>query len=172
MSVDDGPADGEAHAHARGLGRVERLEDAVHVRRIEPRARIPDRDEHGVRAISPGPDQQLSLSSAAAVHRFDSVEDQVEDHLLHLRAIALHAGQSRREVRLQRDAMSEHFTSGHGDHFEDGFVEIEPLPALRRLLDQGMDPADDVAGAFAVPDDLIERLADLVQIRRTGAQPA
>ena len=77
------------------------------------------RDEHGVRAISPGPDQQLSLSSAAAVHRFDSVEDQVEDHLLHLRAIALHAGQSRREVRVQRDAMSEHFTSGHGDHLED-----------------------------------------------------
>ncbi len=41
-----------------------------------------------------------------------------------------------------------------------------------RLLDEGADPADDVAGSFAVLDDIGKRLPGLLQIGWLGAKPA
>ena len=42
----------------------------------------------------------------------------------------------------------------------------------RRLFDESANPADDGACPVAVPDNAVERLPDLIQIRRVGAQPA
>ena len=68
--------------------------------------------------------------------------------------------------------MIEQFASGQRHHFEDGFIEVEPVLPRRHLVDEGPDPADDVAGALAVLDDTAEGGANLVEIGRLGAQPA
>ena len=119
-----------------------------------------------------GADQQLSRPLADAAHRFDGVDDQVEDHLLQLDSISLNERQALRELRLHRDAVLHHFASGQGNDLEDRFVDLQAILPWGRLLDEGTDPADDVAGSLAVLDDATERLPDLLQIRRLGAKPA
>src|SRR6516164_6846872 len=46
MRLDDRAADRQPHAHPVGLGRIEGLEQAVEVRRVEPRAGVLYLDEH------------------------------------------------------------------------------------------------------------------------------
>ena len=138
----------------------------VHTLRVQPRAGIPHGDEHAVRGVSPGADPQFPRPLVDAAHGFDRIEDQVEDHLLQLDAIAFDERQVRRELGLQRDAMLQHFAAGQGDDVEDGLIDVEPSLARGRLLDEGTDPVDDIAGTPAVLDDTAEGLADLLQIGR------
>src|SRR4029453_18225114 len=80
--------------------------------------------------------------------------------------------QSRRERSLQQDAVIKHFVSRQRDHFEDGFIEVEPVLARWHLVDEGPDAADDVAGALAVFGDKTEGIANFAEIGRSSAQPA
>src|SRR5256884_2873478 len=89
VRFDDRTADRESHAHAARLGGVEGVEQAVHTLRVQARAGILHSDEHPARGVWPGADAQLARPLADTAHRFDSVEDHVQDHLLQLDAIAL-----------------------------------------------------------------------------------
>src|SRR5215813_14440992 len=82
VSFDDRTADRESHAHAIRLCRVEGVEQAVDALEAQSRAGITHRDEHPARWIILRPDHQFARSLADAAHRFDSVDDQVQDHLL------------------------------------------------------------------------------------------
>jgi len=50
-------------------------------------------------------------------------------------------------------------------------LNVELVGQRRRLPDERANSADDLPGSFAVPDDPIECLPDLVQIGRLGAKP-
>jgi hypothetical protein len=112
-----------------------------------------------------GADQQVSRA-LDPFHRFNGVDDQVEDHLLHLDPISLNWRQAPRELRLHRDVGAQRFASGQGDDPQDGFVHVQPTLTRWHLLDEVTDPADHLAGPLSVVDDTVEGLADLIQIGR------
>ena len=110
--------------------------------------------------------------SACSAHCLDGVDDQVEDHLLQLHPVSLNERQTLRECCRHRDAVLRRLATGQRNDLEDRVVDRHALPPCRRLLDEGTDPADDVARSLAVLQDTTERLPDLLEIRRLGAQPA
>src|SRR5258708_13142801 len=61
---------------------------------------------------------------------------------------------------------------GQGNHLADRLVDVQASLPRRHLLDEGPDPADDIAGSRAVLDDTAERLANLLEIGPLSAQPA
>jgi hypothetical protein len=135
VSLDDRPANGQAHPQALRLGRVEGLEQAVRTLWVQPRTGIAHGDEHAARGTRLSADPQLPRPLVDASHGFDRVEDQVQDHLLQLDAVAVHGRQAPRELGLQRDALPQHFAPGQGDDVEGGLVEVEPILVWGRLLD-------------------------------------
>ena len=80
--------------------------------------------------------------------------------------------QALRELSLHRDAVLRRFATGELNHLADHFVDRQRILPGRRLLDEGTDPADDLSGSIAVPDDASERLPRLLQIWRSTIQPA
>ena len=77
-----------------------------------------------------GADQQLSRPLADAAHRFDGVDNQVEDYLLQLDSISLNERQALRELRLQRDAVLRKFATGQGNDLKDRFVDLQTHPSV------------------------------------------
>ena len=80
MGLDDGAADGESHAGALGLGREERLENLVRVRR-EPDAAVGDQNQQ-VLVLIAARGHHDSARVIHVLHRLDAVHYQVEEHLL------------------------------------------------------------------------------------------
>ena len=171
MSLDDRTADRKSHTHPVGLGGVERVEQALTILRAQPRAGVSHGDEDPTRILH-GADEKLSRPVTDAAHRFDSVDDQVEDHLLQLDCISLNAWQALAELCLHRDVVLYQFAPRQSNDLMNRFVDIEGILPRRRLLDESADPADDVYGSSAFVDGIAERLPGFLQIRRRGAQPA
>src|SRR5947208_5012692 len=90
---DDRSADGEPHAHALGLGRIEGLEELVEGLRGETDAGIPDRHAHAL-GVPAGGDDHVARAVVHSARGVDGVDDEVEDHLLRLDSIAGDAGRS------------------------------------------------------------------------------
>src|SRR5712675_1749345 len=106
----------------------------------------------------------MAQSLAGLAHRFEGVHDQVENNLLQLNAVAVNDWQVFGKVRLEHDAVPQHFAACQLDDLEDRFVDVQPLTSWRHLLDQLSYPTDDIAGANAVLDDGFEGLPRLPQI--------
>ena len=87
---------------------VKRLEQALHPLRVEPRAGIAHADAHGARSIRLGAaDQCVPCPVTEAGHRFDGVDDQVQDYLLQLHPIALMSGRpSASRVRTETPCLT------------------------------------------------------------------
>src|ERR1700752_545210 len=88
MSVDDRPANRQPHSHAAGLRGVKSIEHALEMRRIEARPGIAHCHKDAC-AVLLGADQQFSYPCVTRTHCFDRVEEQVQDDLLQLNAIAV-----------------------------------------------------------------------------------
>ena len=164
MRFDDRTADRQPHPQTAGLRRVEGREEVLKTRRSQSRPRILHRDQHAVRFGLSGGDEQLSRPFRDRAHRFDRVDDEIEDNLLQLDAIAFDERQTLPEFRLHRRAVLHRFATGELNHLADRLVYVHPVLPWRRLFDELTDAADDVAGAIAVLDDTTERLPDLLQI--------
>jgi len=160
MRLDDRAADRQPHAHPVGLGRIEGLEQAVEVRRVEPRAGVLYLDEHIIRTTLAGDDRKLARSVADASYRLDGVDDQIGHHLLQLHPICRNKRQTVRKLGLQADAVPLHFDLGQGDDLANSLVDVQAFPARRRFPDECANPVYDLAGAVAVPDNAVERLSD------------
>ena len=91
---------------------------------------------------------------------------------MQLDAISLNERQALRESRLNGDAVLHHFAAGQGHDLKDCFVDLQAFLLWGRLLDEGADPADDVAGSMTVLDDTIESVLGLLHIGRLARQPA
>ena len=86
---------------------------------------------------------------ADATHGFDSVHQQIQQHLLHLDAVAQDQRHIRCEVRLDHDPVAVHFAGRQGEDVPDRGVEVEPVLLGRRFLGEVANPTDDFARAMA-----------------------
>src|SRR4051794_38428770 len=89
MRFDNRATDRQSHPQTAGLRRVEGVEDAIETFRGQPRARVLHLDENTVWCSLSGGDKHLSGSVRDRTHCLDRIDNQVEDHLLQLDAIAL-----------------------------------------------------------------------------------
>ena len=69
MSLDDGPANGEADTHAAGLGCIEGIKKLVHALTVNADAGIPHHDADAIAVLSFSSDQQLPRPIVDADHR-------------------------------------------------------------------------------------------------------
>ena len=82
MSFNNRTADRQPHSQAAKLGRVEGLEQPVDALGSLSRARVAHRDEHPFRVGFRGADEQIPGPFAHSAHCLNSVDQQVENHLL------------------------------------------------------------------------------------------
>src|SRR5215469_11175326 len=145
MRFYDRAADRQSHAHAARLGRVERVEHPMEIRRVQSRTRILHRNEHAVWRLLLGADQQRAPSLADAAHRLDGIENQVQHRLLQPDAISMTERQSLQEPSLQGDAILHQLAARQCDDLEKQLVDVEGVVPRWYLLDEVPDPVDDVA---------------------------
>jgi hypothetical protein len=117
-----------------------------------------------------GADQQLSCPCLARAHCFDRIQDQVQDDLLQLNAIAVNGRQSPGKPALNRNAILHDCTPRQDNYFVDRRIEIAESLSGRRFLDVIADSVDDVSSAIGIGHDAAERLLGLPQIRRLLVQ--
>ena len=118
MGIDDRPADRQPHADAGGFCGVECLENALQMRRIDPRPGIANGHEDPCLVLF-SPNRQFSCPDLNRAHCFNRVQDQVQDHLLQLNAITLNGKQSVRKPGLDRDATPGDYALPQYDHLID-----------------------------------------------------
>ena len=71
------------------------------------------------------PDHQLARPVRDRLHRFDAVDDEIEDDLLQLDPIAEDQAEGRGEFHPQRHPVAEQFAMQQGDHLVDDFIDVE-----------------------------------------------
>ena len=106
------------------------------------------------------------------VHGFQSVQEQVEHHLLQLHPVAEHAREIPGELGPQSRACPPRFGLGQGDHLANDVIDVQRLLLGRRSAREGSNPRDHVAGPPAVAGDGLQAVAHFVEIRRRTGQEA
>ena len=81
-----------------------------------------------------GADQQLSCPRLNRAHRFNRVQDQVQDDLLQLNTIALNGNNLVSKPGLNRDAIPDDCASRQYNHLVDRRIEIKMILSRRRFL--------------------------------------
>ncbi len=81
VARDDGTTDRQPHAQAAWFGTPERLEEPVHVVRVNAGASVAHRDQN-VRADLSAADDDDTIPSQALAHCIKRVQKKVEDNLL------------------------------------------------------------------------------------------
>src|ERR1700723_1750767 len=94
MTLNNGTADEQAHPHSLTPGRIESVEELLHVLQCNAHARILYGQAHAIVFVSFGSDEQLPWTGINAAHRVRGIAKQVEDDLLQLNSIAC----DRREI--------------------------------------------------------------------------
>ena len=126
-----------------GLGRVERFEQLLDTARIQADAGVLHQQFDAVAVLDLRLNPERSRPVFDARHGISRIQQQVQDDLLKLYAIAVDSRQSFREVRLQDRAAAAQFGRRESNHFLRRFVQVERLLAsntfhasevLRRLL--------------------------------------
>ena len=106
MRLHDRAADRQPHAHAIWLGGVEGVEELFSRFRSNSDTGISHRNKNLVALSQPRLHDQLAGPAGDGGHRFETVDEQIDDDLLELDAIAKHFGETSRKVRLQRGPMA------------------------------------------------------------------
>jgi hypothetical protein len=159
VRVHDRAGDGEAHAKSLGLGRVA-ARHALDVCHVKP---LPV----SIATLTSAPP---STSGPEAVrlrrtHGLHPVEDQIQDHLLELLSIPAHARQTRGQIQRHRHVPEDHIAFHELGHFTDQIVEVEQRVIELALLEQSPQSGDHGGGPLVVGNDLVEQLAQLVEVR-------
>ncbi len=91
---------------------------------------------------------------------------------MELGPITLDRGQVLCELRPQRNAILRDFAPRQSDNLGDCFVDLQVLSPRRRFVDERADTMDDIRGSIPVPHHAIERLPQVMDVKRFGAQAA
>src|SRR5215470_7737858 len=169
MGVDDRAADRQPHSHAVRLRRVERLENALQLLRVDAWPSIAYCYENTSVVVFRA-DQQLSCRQLSEPHCFDGIEDKVEDDLLQLNAISVNGRQSVCKPGLDRDTIPDDRASHHDNHLIDRPIEVKRILSWGRFLDMLAHTADDILSSVGISDDTAKRLPGFIQIRRIHFQ--
>ena len=90
MRLDDRVRDRQAHPHAVRLGSEERIEDVRQFFGRDAGAGIAHGDLDGLRSVAPRGQCDAPIRPDHPVERIHAVENQVEQHLLQMHAVATH----------------------------------------------------------------------------------
>lgn len=105
MRLDEASADAQAQTEAIPVGGDERIENAIQLIRWNTVTAIPDRHLHAVAVGHADLDQEPASLGCLIRHGIAGIEDQIEEHLLELHAIAQNDGQLGIKFRLQRNSL-------------------------------------------------------------------
>src|SRR5262245_10699706 len=78
MSLDDGPANRQAHAKPVLLGRIKGLEQATDAFRVRARSDILDGNQRVIRFVPLGVDGQQALAAPDRSHRLEAIDREIE----------------------------------------------------------------------------------------------
>ncbi len=110
--------------------------------------------------------RDLAIADSVVSHRVIGVQDQVQDQLLQLPAITLHARKRLGKSRDHGDAGSLQIPAHQGQHFLHDFIEADRCTGTRRVVDKDASQlTQDPARAPTRRDDVVE---DLLQFRHTA----
>src|SRR4029077_16269468 len=124
MTLHNRATDGEAYSHAGGLGRVERVEKSVRVTSIEPNPRITHAQMY-ISRVGAGGDHQLSRTIFDGAHGIARIQQQVEDHLLELHAVASHRRQVIGQLEAHRYTLALELAHGKRHDLSGRLVQID-----------------------------------------------
>src|SRR5215813_12725848 len=160
VRFDDRPADRQPHPHAAALRGVEGFEYAFQMCRVDARARIAHGHEDTCMLLL-GADRKLPRSRLSRAHCFDRVQDQIQDDLLQLDAIAMNRKHFVRKPGLDRDAIPDDLASRQRNHFRYRRIEIEIVLSGRCFPYLITDSTDDVSGSIGIAYEAAECFPDL-----------
>ena len=103
-------------------------------------------------------------------HGLQAIEHHVQDHLLELDPVAADDRQARGEVHRHRHVPEDHVVPHELRHFADDVVDVERQVLEGALLEQNPQSLDDLGRTLVVGHDVVEDLAQLLEIRRVGLQ--
>src|SRR5262249_23184885 len=172
MSLDDRPADRQAHPHSVRLGREKRIEDALDVLRIDPGAGILHRYQHPFLGTGFGFHPQKPLTRRRRRHRVYGIDRQIQDDLLQLDPIAEDPRELACKLAVNRDALLLQLTLRQLEDLADETIDIDRPDLLVVLFEHGPDRIEYFTGPVAVPDNAFENLPDLVEVGRRLGEPA
>src|SRR5258708_33297736 len=164
MRLDDRAADRQPHADALALGGVERIEDVLEFRRIDPRAGIADGQEHAVRFALRGRYEHVSLSVAERAYGFNGVDDQIQHHLLYLNSIGPDQRDGIREFVPQRSAILRSLHARQTNSLENRIVDVQPHLLGWEVFCQAPTPSVNFAGSLGIPDDPVYGLSGVFEM--------
>src|SRR5205823_8225063 len=149
-------ADGEPHAHAVRLRRVEWAEQPGQILRVYSCARILYGHEHLIGPALLRTDQQYAVAAGDRRHGLHAIHQEIDDHLLQLDSIAVHQGQSRGKLEPHRHSVTVRFRTHERDCLLEDVADIEL--GHFRIVRLGVPPnaAEDVACPPAVTDHCID----------------
>src|SRR5215471_16343753 len=121
MSLDDGAAYRKPHPCPAGLRGVEGVEDSIEICWINAWPGIADGHENA-RLVLLGADHKLTCPHVGGAHCFSRVQNEVQQDLLQLNAIAKNWKQSLRKPGLDRNAILVDHGLRQYKHFVDRHV--------------------------------------------------
>src|SRR5882724_11231412 len=124
MTLNDRATDRKAYSHAASLGRVECVEEPVGVTGVEPDPSIAHAQVY-ISSVGARGDHQLSRMIRDGAHGIACIEQQVEDHLLQLDAVASHWSQIVGKLESHGDVLLMELAHGKRDDLARRFVQID-----------------------------------------------
>src|SRR6266850_4571837 len=114
MTLHNRATDRKAYSHAAALGRVEGVEESVGITSIESDARVTDAEMY-ISCLHGGGDHQLTRTIFDGAHGIARIQQQVEDHLLELDAVASHRWQISGELEADSHVLTLELAHGERD---------------------------------------------------------
>src|SRR5580704_2455748 len=170
MCINDSAANCQAHAHTVLFRSEESFEDFFRV--LQAYAAILYLDQNGLRTVSFRTDEEFLGTVKDRVHRLDTVEEQVENHLLQLHAIARYGAQVLVQISLHGDAPFRSLAAQKTEHLGDDLIQIEIDFIEGRVLEKGADAPYHFSRFCAVADNSCGSLLHFSQAGRLRRKPA
>ena len=141
------------------LGREEGLEHVFQLPLRNTGALVRDGHHHRVAVCPSGGDRRLTFLTGPLAHRVTGVEEQVHQDLLELHAVGRDSRQDRREPGVHQHLALDQLAVHQPEDLPHDLVDVERLELQFPALQQRMQPADHLAGAPVVGDDVFEDVA-------------
>src|SRR5271165_4299552 len=171
MSLKNGTANGKSHTHTAGFRGVERVKDLRYRVRIKTYPGVFYRYLHLVRVNVPGGDHQFSRPLTYTAHRFNTIHDQVQYHLLQPHLIAENRKNVVRKPRSDHHAVPFRLVADEGEDFPDGLIQVQLFSRNLSLSCQGPNPSDHFSGSLPVADDPTGGFPGFFHVGRISGQP-
>src|SRR5208283_1068487 len=150
VSFHDGMADGQSKAQAIPLRTAERFKQPDQPFRADARSTIADFDAYRVGLQLPGADDNRALVLRNILHRVESVQQEIQYHLLQLDAVTVRPAQRRIQFERDMNLSNQHVAVKQPDDIRNNAIEVQWFQMGLVLLDERAHLADHLSRAFGV----------------------